>query len=176
MIRCIPGASFFRQSICRPIANTRAMNVHSNAILVSTKNSLHFVFAKCIQKVSDAEGSILEECLSAIRLYRANTVTLGRVRKFQQTNSTVCPFQRTTISYRLDTTRKYSYRYYSFDDMRRTCTVRAIINDNRRVITFVRRIVVRSMHQQLESRKGIKKACVLAVSRNHFHRRYSRRV
>lgn len=36
------------------------MNIHCNAVLVSTKNSLNFMFTERIQKVGDAEGSILE--------------------------------------------------------------------------------------------------------------------
>ena len=56
----VPSASFLGKSICCPVADTRAMNVHRDAVLVRAKNSLHFVFTKCIQEIGKAEGSILD--------------------------------------------------------------------------------------------------------------------
>lgn len=56
-----PGAGLLRQSVCRPIPNARAMNVYSDAVLIRSKNSLHFVLAEGVQKIGEAEGSILDE-------------------------------------------------------------------------------------------------------------------
>lgn len=55
-----PGASLFGQSVRRPIANARAMNVYRYAVLVRSKNSLHFVFAEGVQEIGEAKGSILD--------------------------------------------------------------------------------------------------------------------
>lgn len=36
------------------------MNVYRDAVLVRSKNSLHFVFAEGVQEIGEAKGSILQ--------------------------------------------------------------------------------------------------------------------
>lgn len=62
-----PGASLFGQSVRRPIANARAMNVYRDAVLIRSKNSLHFVFAEGVQEIGEAKGSILDWTAFAMR-------------------------------------------------------------------------------------------------------------
>lgn len=74
---CLPGARLLGKSRSRPIADTRAINVYGNTVLVSSKDPLHFMLAERIEEVRETKGSILKNTINDIikkKLYKTGSI------------------------------------------------------------------------------------------------------